>query len=190
MADEAGRNALQARRDTNHYEATLLELATLETKKWAALEDLAVSVRDSGFEGAQLSELRTFARDGRIEALGQSASHRLGDPVDPRYKELWDTFREMADNEIGVYEKILQALDTRDPSHFEQALASARLCVSLGERAILLLPTITQARLIEEAQQKAANTKSTQRWVYGCLAVAGGFVLLVLVCTAVMASNV
>ena len=186
MAEDSARQALEARKNLNRYEDTLVEMATLETKKWAALEDTIRLVQRTNFDEEELRELRQFARDSRIEALGESARHRVGDPVDVRYKPLWDIFKELADTEVRLYDEVLKACETHEESDLNVALATARYCVSLGEQAILTMPAITQQRLIEERGQAARQIRQQQEsrktWLLGCLIVFVSFLVACGVC--------
>lgn len=182
MADASARQALEARKNLNQYEDHLVEMATLLTKRWATLEDTILLVQRTDFDEQELRELRQFARDSRIEALGESARHRVGDPVEQRYKPLWDIFKEMADTEIRLYDEVLKACDTHEESDLTVALATARYCVSLGEQAILTMPAITRARLRQEQQTHEANRERNNTIVYGCLIAAGVILLLFIAC--------
>ena len=187
MADDSARQALEARRNLNQYEDNLVEMATILTKKWAALEDTILLVQRTNFNEEELRELRQFARDSRIEALGESARHRVGDPVDRRYKPLWDIFREMADTEIQLYDEVLRACDTHEESDLTVALATARYCVSLGEQAILTMPAITQERLEEEQATHQKNSQRSNKIVKVCLVITG-ICLFFSLCTIAIAS--
>ena len=179
MADASAREGMAARRNLNQYEDNLVEMATLLTKKWATLEDTILLVQRTNFDEQELRELRQFARDSRIEALGESARHRVGDPVDWRYRPLWDIFRELADTEIRLYDEVLKACDTQEESDLTVALATARYCVSLGEQAILTMPAITQERLRREKSEKA---ESMEKLRFGCWVAVAVFLLLFTVC--------
>ena len=189
MAEDSARQALEARKNLSQYEDTLVEMATLETKKWAALEDTILLVQRTNFDEEELRQLRQFARDARIEALGESARHRVGDPVHPRYRPLWDIFKELADTEVRLYDEVLKACDTHEESDLTVSLATARYCVSLGEQAILTMPEITQARLSQERQEQTDRAQSSKNWTIGCLVAAGVFLLLIVACVISVANT-
>ena len=145
MADDAAREAAAARKNLNAYEDTLVEMATLSAQKWAILEDMLVLIRDTNFDNENVRTLRQDARSSRLEAMGELARHQVGDPIEDRYKPLWDIFREMADAEIRLYDEIIEACEDKTLEKLEHALATAKLCVSLGEQAIQTMPAITAA---------------------------------------------
>ena len=182
MAEGSARQALEARKNLNQYEDTLVEMATLATKKWAVLEDTILLVQRTDFDEQELRELHRFARDGRIEALGESARYRVGDPADGRYKPLWDIFKEMADTEIRLYDEVLKACNTHEASDLTVALATAQYCVSLGEQAILTMPGITARRLAQEQRTQEQNSRRNKNITYGCLVAFGLIFLLFIGC--------
>ena len=114
------------------------------------LEDTILLVKSTNFDDETVRALRQDARSSRLEAMSESARHRVRDPVEGRYKPLWDIFREMADAEIRLYDEIIDACDNRTLAKLKHALATARLCVSLSEQSRQLMPAITAARLREE----------------------------------------
>lgn len=180
MAGDAAREAAAARKNLNTYEDTLVEMATLSAQKWAVLEDMLLLIKDTDFGDETVRNLRQDARSSRLEAMGELARHQVGDPIEGRYKPLWDIFREMADAEMRLYDEIIEACDDRTLEKLDHALATARLCVSLGEQAIQMMPAITAARLQEEKRQEEANKQSTKNWLMGCgVAAAVGFLLVV-----------
>ena len=189
MAEDSARQGLEARKNLNQYEDTLVEMATLATKKWATLEDTILSVQRAEYDEHELRALRQFARDGRIEALGESARHRVGDPANEQYKPLWDIFKEMADTEIRLYDDILKACDTHETSDLSVALATAHYCVSLGEQAILTMPGITAERLAKEHISQERSKKLNSNVVKGCLIACGAILLLFIVCAIGIAAS-
>ena len=189
MAEDSARQGLEARKNLNQYEATLVEMATLATKKWATLEDKVLLAQRADVDEHELRALRQFARDGRIEALGESARHRIGDPADARYKPLWDIFKEMADTEIQLYDDILKACDTHETSDLSVALATAHYCVSLGEQAILTMPVITAQRLAKEHISQERKDQRERNIGTGCLVAGAAFLLLFVGCVIAIAAS-
>ena len=118
------------------------------------------------------------------------ARHQVGDPIEDRYKPLWDIFREMADAEIRLYDEIIEACGDKTLEKLEHALATAKLCVSLEEQAIQTMPAITAARLREEQRQQEANKQSSKNWLMGCGVAAAVGVLLFVGCAISLSGSV
>jgi|GEM_PF-2609502 len=168
MAEDSVRQGIEARKNLNQYEDTLVELAIVQTKKWQVLEDTILLVKRTNFSEDTVDALRQDARASRIEAMGEAARHRVEDPVEDQYKPLWTIFREMADMEAQLYSDIIKACDEKTLDSLDHALSTAQYCVSLGEQAILTMPAITAARLnAEQAKTQTARTNFL-KWTVGC----------------------
>ena len=137
----------QARRELNEYELTLIRSATSHTKIWVQIEELILIAKENLGNDEALRTLRQNARNQRIDALNTSASNQITISVEPLYQPVWNMIREMQESQIPLFDEIIQACDSRNPSDLDHALATTRYCLSLGEQAILTVPEKNRERL-------------------------------------------
>lgn len=144
---EAAAKELERRRQAHIRQERILTQATTEvTQVWARVEEKLLDAQASSFGDQEIRELRRYATEERISALGSVSFARVSDGASGIYKPVYDIVREMADIQVEVFDTVLRACDSRDPGALDSAIASARYCQSLGEQALMLIPELSQQR--------------------------------------------
>ena len=133
------------------HERLLTGAVTELTQHWATFEGMLLDTQSSGFSDKEVRELRRYATEGRISALGAASSFaRVADFNPGIYEPIYDTFREMANIQVEVFDALLRACDSRVPGDLEVAVVSARYCQSLGEQALGMIPELIRQRKQKE----------------------------------------
>ena len=138
------------RQEVNLREQSLTQAAADLTLRWAILEEVLLDIQSSDYNEQAVQKLRQDARESRIAALSNATRLQLGDINFGIYQPMINIFKEMANTEIEVYDAILKVCDSRDPNDLEVALASVRYCLSLGEKAIMMMPELAENRRVGE----------------------------------------
>jgi len=169
---EAAAKELERRQQAHIRQERILTQATTEvTQVWAGIEEKLLDAQASSFGDQEIRELRRYATEERISALGSVSFARVSDGASGIYKPVYDIVREMADIQVEVFDAVLRACDSRDPRALDSAIASARYCQSLGEQALMLIPELSQ-------QRKQRERNLWRGCVLGCVGVVFGAVLL------------
>ena len=169
---EAAAKELERRQQAHIRQERILTQATTEvTQVWAGIEEKLLDAQASSFGDQEIRELRRYATEERISALGSVSFARVSDGASGIYKPVYDIVREMADIGVEVFDAVLRACDSRDPGALDSAIASARYCQSLGEQALMLIPELSQ-------QRKQRERNLWRGCVLGCVGVVFGAVLL------------
>lgn len=154
-------------------ERVLTEAAMELTQVWAGVEEMLVEAQASGFSDEVVREMRRYATDERIHALGSFSLMQSADVDSDIYKPVYDIFREMTEIQVEVFDTLLRACDSRDPGDLESAIFSARYCQSLGEQALRTIPDLAKRR-----RQEEGGEDGEQGCIWGCV---GAVVLVVLI---------
>ena len=169
---EEAAKELERRQQAHIRQERILTQATAEvTQVWAGIEEKLLDAQASSFGDQEIRELRRYATEERISALGSVSFARVSDGASGIYKPVYDIVREMADIQVEVFDAVLRACDSRDPRALDSAIASARYCQSLGEQALMLIPELSQ-------QRKQRERNLWRGCVLGCVGVVFGAVLL------------
>ena len=162
------------RRVPAQQELMLTQAATELTQMWVDLEQMLLDAQNSGFSDEVVLEMRRYATEERISALG-AASYAQDVDGDPGiYDLVYDIFREMAVIQVEVFDALLRACDSRDPGDLDSAIASARYCQSLGEQALMTIPDLAKLGKQDESDQE-------QGCIWGCVGVVVLVVLVIIV---------
>lgn len=180
---EAAAKELERRQQAHIRQERILTQATTEvTQVWAGIEEKLLDAQASSFGDQEIRELRRYATEERISALGSVSFARVSDGASGIYKPVYDIVREMADIQVEVFDAVLRACDSRDPGALDSAIASARYCQSLGEQALMLIPELSQ-------QRKQRERNLWRGCVLGCVGVVFGAVLLFFILVAAVATS-
>ena len=180
---EAAAKELERRQRAHIRQERILTQATAEvTQVWAGIEEKLLDAQASSFGDQEIRELRRYATEERISALGSVSFARVSDGASGIYKPVYDIVREMADIGVEVFDAVLRACDSRDPGSLDSAIASARYCQSLGEQALMLIPELSQ-------QRKQRERNFWRGCVLGCVGVVFGTVLLFFLLVAAVAAS-
>lgn len=171
---ELAAKELERRRQSHIRQERILTQATAEvTQVWAEIEEKLLDAQASSFGDQEIRELRRYATEERISALGSVSFARVSDDTSGIYKPIYEIVREMADIQVEVFDAVLRACDSRQPGDLDSAIASARYCQSLGEQALMMIPELSQQR-----KQRERNVWRGCFW--GCVGIMGlGLILFV-----------
>ncbi len=161
-------------------ERVLTEAAMELTQVWADIEEMLVEAQASGFSDEVVQEMRRYATDERIHALGSFSLMQSADVDSDIYKPVYDIFREMTEIQVEVFDALLRACDSRNPGDLESAIFSAQYCQSLGEQALMMIPDLAKRR-----RQEEGGEDGEQGCIWGCV---GGAVVLVILIIIVASS--
>ena len=162
------------RRVPVQQELLLTQAATELTQIWVDLEQMLLDAQDSGFSDEVVLEMRRYAAEERIQALGASSLAQTVDGAPGTYELVYDIFREMTVIQVEVFDALLRACDSRDPGDLDSAIASARYCQSLGEQALMMIPELAKLGKRDGGDQE-------QGCIWGCVGVVVLVVLVIIV---------
>lgn len=163
------------RRVPAQQELMITQAATELTQMWVDLEQMLLDAQDSGFSDEVVLEMRRYATEERIQALG-AASYAQAVDGDPGgiYDLVYDIFRDMTVIQVEVFDALLRACDSRDPGDLDSAIASARYCQSLGEQALMMIPELAKLGKEDGSDQERGC-------IWGCVGVVVLVVLVIIV---------
>ena len=156
-------------------ESILTQAATDLTRQWSRLKGEFQSLRTEDPSDKDLNELRQEALERRIITLGASSFARGRNVDRGTYQPVYDIFQEMVEVQEHLWDSVLQACEKNGEDDWTLTISSLELCESLGEQALVRLPSLSRQR------RRELKTKE-RRAVLGCL---GLLVVIVLVVIAI-----
>ena len=138
-------------------EKTLIDLAAKHAKKWGVVEDTIREGMATEFSPTAIRELRDMARTERWDAMARNVSNQLTNlDLDPN-SPVWRILHEMEESAPSVWEHVIEACNTGEPSAWEAALSSTLYCQSLAEKAMMTVGELSQQREAKAAAQSKNN---------------------------------
>ena len=131
-------------------------------RHYETLENWLLSIQQSGFNAASISEVRDVAREGRLSAITHQVREDLsvqqGNQDNP-LRPVLEILVALNSEDEYVYDTVLLVCDTAEPKNLESALATVRYCQSRAEQALRMVPELVtrqQRRDAANAAMKAA----------------------------------